>query len=157
MRKYADRAVRCFPFALGAANGVAPFYRDAENIGNFSLSLDAMRERKFETGSVRTVDARVWALETLSEFNRLILKTDTQGFDETIVSRIPLSIWFKVAFASIEIWRIEKPAFDQRQFRAVVNAFRHRSFRGVVDGPVDDILDFARGADWTFHDLYLWR
>jgi FkbM family methyltransferase len=157
LRKYADRDLRCFPFALGAADGVLPFYRDAGNVGNYSLAPDAMRGRAFETGVVGTVDARVWALETLSGFDRLIVKTDTQGLDETLVCRIPRSIWLKVAFASIEIWRIEKPAFDERLFRNVVLSFPHRSFRGELNGPVDDILDYAHGSDWTFHDLYLWR
>ena len=93
----------------------------------------------------------------MSGYERLILKTDTQGLDETIVSRIPLSIWFKVAFASIEIWRIAKPDFDERLFRNVLESFPYRSFRGVRNGPVADVLDYASGRDWAFHDLYLWR
>ena len=157
LSKFRDRDLRVFPFALGSIASTATFYRDADNIGNYSLNRDAMRNRNFDRMEVRTVDTRAWADEHLSPFDRLILKTDTQGFDETIMTRIPISVWRKVAFASVEIWRIEKPAFDEGVFREIVETFPNWSFRGAQNCPVDEILEYSKGDDWMFYDLYMWR
>lgn len=157
MAKFGDRDLRLFPVALGDAETTATFYRDADNIGNYSLNRDAMRNRRFGETRIATLDARDWAQRHLGECARLILKTDTQGSDETIATRIPLEIWRKVAFACLEIWRIEKPAFDARAFREIVESFPHWSFRGVRNVAVEDILDYSSGKDWMFYDLYMWR
>lgn len=146
-----------FPFALASASGQATLFRDRDNIGNFSLNPDAMRNRQFDQAEVPVIDAQDWARQHLAGSERIILKTDTQGMDETIATRIPLDVWRRVRFACIEIWRIEKPAFDQRLFREIVESFPYRFFRGVENGPVDDILEYASGTDWQFYDLYLWR
>lgn len=157
LRSFAGLELKLFPFALAGVSGQATLFRDHDNIGNFSLNRDAMRDRKFDQAEIPVVDAADWANQHLGGDERIILKTDTQGMDETIVTRIPLDIWRKVAFACIEIWRIEKPAFDENLFRAIVESFPHRSFRGVENGPVEVILEYASGTDWQFYDLYLWR
>lgn len=157
LRKFAHAQLQLFPHALGVADGRATFYRDADNAGNYSLHADAMRGRRFEGSDVEVRDAASWALAHLSNEPRLILKIDAQGADEAIAARIPLDIWFRVVFACLEIWRIDKPAFDVVAFRALVESFPHRRFRDVDDVSVDDILAYAQGRDWMFHDLYLWR
>ena len=157
LRKFRDRDLKIFPLALGDAAAPATFYRDADNIGNYSLNADAMRNRRFDQVELRTVDAADWARDHLAGSDRLILKTDTQGSDEAIATRIPLDVWGRVAFACLEIWRIEKPAFDHAAFRAIVQSFPHWSFRGVRNAPIDEIVDYSSGTDWQFYDLYLWR
>ena len=157
LRPFQHRGLQIFPVALGAEATTIPFYRDADNIGNYSLNVDAMRNRRYAAGEIGVVDAQEWANQHLAGFDRLILKTDTQGSDELIATRIPLAIWSRIAFACLEIWRIEKPAYDKARFRDIIESFPHRSFRGVVDGPVANILDFTTGTDWMFYDLYLWR
>jgi FkbM family methyltransferase len=157
LQKFRDVDLRLFPVALGASNAAATFFRDADNIGNYSLHRDAMRDRKFDEVEVRTIDAQTWASEHLAGTERIILKTDTQGSDEAIAVRIPLPIWRNVVFACLEIWRIEKPAFDAAAFKAIVESFSNWSFRGARNCPVAEILDYSAGKDWRFHDLYMWR
>ena len=154
---FTDLDLKLFPFALAGVSGQATLFRDHDNIGNFSLNPDAMRNRQFDQAEIPVVDAQDWARQHLARSERIILKTDTQGMDETIATRIPLDVWRRVMFACIEIWRIEKPAFDQRLFREIVESFPFRSFRSAENGPVDDILEYASGTDWQFYDLYLWR
>ena len=157
LAKFADRDLRLFPVALGERAQTAAFYRDADNIGNYSLNRDAMRNRRFDQAEIVTLDARAWAQEQLADCPRLILKCDTQGSDEAIATRIPLAIWRKVVFAVLEIWRIEKPAFDAQAFAEIVRSFPHWSFRGVRNAPVEEILEYSAGTDWMFYDLYMWR
>jgi FkbM family methyltransferase len=157
LQKFADRDLRLFPFALGEADATTTFYRDADNIGNYSLNRDAMRNRRFAESQVRTVDAGAFAEAHLGGESRLILKTDTQGSDEAIAVRIPMSVWRRVDFAVMEIWRIEKPPFDRDAFAEIVRSFPHWSFRGAKNPPVEEILEYAGGSDWMFYDLYLWR
>ena len=157
LRKFANVDLRVFAVALAETDGRATFYRDADNAGNYSLHADAMRGRRFDAVEVERRDAGAWALAHLTQEPRLILKIDAQGADEAIAARIPLDVWFRVAFACMEIWRIDKPAFDAVAFRSVVESFPHRRFRGVENPSVDEILGYSAGRDWLFHDLYLWR
>ena len=157
LRKFADVEVRLFSHALAETDSRATFYRNADNAGNDSLYPDAMRNRRFDKVEVESVDAASWALAHLARETSLIVKIDTQGADEAIAARIPLDIWSRVAFACMEIWRIDKPAFDAAAFRNAVESFPHRLFRGVENPSVDEILAYSAGRDWMFHDLYLWR
>src|SRR6476619_3366518 len=49
-----------FKLALGSADGEFEFFRDAENIGNYSLNPDAMRNRPFDSIKVPVCDTRDW-------------------------------------------------------------------------------------------------
>ena len=157
LRPFDGRSLQLHNFAITDSDGEALLYRDPQNCGNYSLSADAVEGNKADQRRVRTVDARGFANRYLPDFGPLILKTDTQGWDETIITRFPRQLWDRVILACIEIWRISKPPFDAGQLKEIIELFPNRFFQGETNGDVDDILNYAIGKDRKFQDLILWR
>jgi FkbM family methyltransferase len=153
-----DRA-RLWNVALCDTDGEARFFRDAENIGNYSLNDDAMRDRPFDTLTVRCAAVDGWMREhvQLAEDERLIWKSDTQGHDELIISLTPMEVWDRVDVAVVELWRIKKPYFDQDAFRRRLDAFTNKSIGVGNRSTTAEILEFLQSDDWRHDDLYLWR
>jgi FkbM family methyltransferase len=143
--------------ALGDADGEREFFRDSENIGNYSLNPDAMRHRSFESVTVRLRKTSDWMEENLAADRCLLWKSDTQGFDEVIVAETPLAIWQRIDVALIEVWRIAKPEFDRQAFRFRLEAFPNRQLGDVAGVSVDAVLDYLSGDDWQFKELLLWK
>ena len=80
--------------ALSDADGEMRFFRDRENLGNYSLNDDAMRDRPFETIVIRVAETGEWMRRNIAAPEHLLVwKSDTQGHDELIISRTPLEIW----------------------------------------------------------------
>ena len=154
-------AKRChlWNIALSEADAEREFLRDAENIGNYSLNADAMRHRPFQTVKIRAAATDVWMREhiALDPNTRLIWKSDTQGYDEVIVSMTPLEIWHQVDMAIIELWRIKKPTFDRIAFQKRIESFPNCSIGLGGRHSVSDVMTFLDGDDWRHDDLYLWR
>ena len=144
-------------YALSRSNGVGKLLRDLENTGNYSLNKDAMRNRPFNEANVETRSTFEWASKNLSGAEAILWKSDTQGFDELIVSLMPMDVWMRVNVALLEMWRIEKPEYDREEFRAKLADFPYRQLGDEENVSVDDILDYLRGNDWAFKDLLLWR
>jgi FkbM family methyltransferase len=152
-------AVALHNVALADRPGRLTWYRDLENFGNYSLNADAMRGRPCSTLSVEAVEAGAFFAEHPPPAGaRIIWKSDTQGYDEAIISRVPDALWDRVDLAIVELWRIDKPAFDEDEFRRRIAAFPHRgigSTRNQVS--VEDVMEYLAGRDYAYSDLYLWR
>jgi FkbM family methyltransferase len=153
---YASK-VSLFPHALGDKAGESVFFRDLENMGNYSLNRDAMRDRPFAEGRVKVVSASKWLSKALADAPRVIWKSDTQGHDEAIIAATPWEIWDKVEAAVVELWRIEKPDYDRQAFRERIASFPHRRIGKTWTASVDEVEIFLLGKDWVHDDLYLWR
>jgi FkbM family methyltransferase len=145
--------------ALADRDATMTWYRDAANFGNYSLNADAMRGQEFSTVTVEAVETGAFlaAVMDLPADARIIWKSDTQGYDETIVTRVPDALWDRVDLAILELWRIAKPGFDRDIFRHRLAAFANLSIG--VDRPVgvEEVMDYIAGEDYAFEDLYLWR
>lgn len=142
--------------ALGSLDGDAEFFRDVDNIGNYSLVPDAMRDRPYDSIQVITKDARSWLREHLCRAEHILWKSDTQGSDEVIVARTPLEIWGRVEVALLEMWRIDKPDYDREAFRARIEIFPNRLLGGRTVTACD-VMEYLTGDDWQFENLLLWR
>lgn len=145
--------------ALSHAEGQTRFFRDRENFGNYSLNDDAMRDRPFDTVMVKSVAADRWLVENVrvQTNERLIWKSDTQGYDELIISLTPLSVWDRIDAAIIELWRINKPDFDEAAFRHRIDSFPNKSIGLGNRSTTAEIIAFLSGNDWHHDDLFLWR
>ena len=156
LRRYDPARLELFNHALGDRDGSLTFFRDRENMGNYSLNFDAMRNRPFDEGSVRVVETARWMEKHLHNGKKILWKSDTQGFDEAIICAVPDAIWDRIQLAVIELWRIQKPDFDRAAFRRRIASFPSRTI-GKTAASVEDILDYLSGSDWQHDDLYLWR
>jgi FkbM family methyltransferase len=146
-----------YNIALGSNDGQADFYRDQENIGNYSLVPDAMRDRAHDCTSVAVREAGQWLAETLGSADAIAWKSDTQGFDEGIIARTPMYIWEKVDVALVEMWRIEKPDYDREAFLERIESFPHRKLGDHYGITAGEVADFLAASDWHFLDLLMWR
>ncbi len=154
-----DDACSTWNVALSDHDGSQAFFRDASNFGNYSMNADAMRGQAFETVTVRTVDTAAWmnaALPRIADL-RLLWKSDTQGYDELIISMTPMALWERVDIAIVELWRIEKPAFDRDAFCTRIEQFDNKSIGLHRPASTGDVLEYLDGTDWEHDDLYLWR
>ena len=145
--------------ALSNSEGHARFFRNSENLGNYSLNGDAMRDRPFNTVVVKSVETDLWMLENvrMQPHDRLIWKSDTQGYDELIISMTPISIWNRISCAIVELWRIKKPDFDKAAFRHRIDCFPNKSIGLDNPSTTEDVMAFLSGEDWHHDDLFLWR
>lgn len=154
---FASNNVNLYNYALGRRDEKSTFYRDKENIGNYSLNIDAMRGRPYELVEVGVCSASRWMKEELKGIDHLLWKSDTQGYDELIVSETPWNIWEKIDVAVLEMWRIAKPEYDRDAFRARIQNFPNRRLGDDVGVSAEDIENYLQGDDWNFKDLLLWR
>jgi FkbM family methyltransferase len=145
--------------ALSKSDAEQEFFRDIANFGNYSLNSDAMRGRQFRTIKVHAVATDAWMNKNikLDPNIHLIWKSDTQGYDELIISLTPMGIWERVDFAIVELWRIDKPDFDIKQFRIRLESFPNRSIGVGNSHSIPEVIEFLSGNDWAHEDLYLWR
>lgn len=147
---------------VGAAQELR-FYEEVGNVGNYSLNLDAMRGKQYRTSVVQCVPAtESQLLARLPEALRdrpLIWKSDTQGFDESIMTSLPDSFWNRVHAGVIEMWRIERPAFDRGRLAQILGSFAIRRFGAQRDRnvSVEEILEYSTGSDYRQDDLYFAR
>jgi FkbM family methyltransferase len=145
--------------ALSDSDGEARFFRDGTNFGNYSLNNHAIRGQPFDTITVQSVATDRWmrAHIRLEPDDRLVWKSDTQGYDELIISLTPLDIWNRVDVAIVELWRIKKPFFDQADFYRRIEAFPNKSIGIGHRNTAAEILEYLNGDDYEYADLYLWR
>jgi hypothetical protein len=73
------------------------------------------------------------------------------------MAEAPWGIWDRVAFAVIELWRIDKPQFDMEAFRAKLDSMPNRSIGLDKPASTDEVIAFLSSRDWHHDDLYLWR
>jgi FkbM family methyltransferase len=92
-------------FALSDKNGEAEIFTDTLNHGNTSLFNSAAPFAKIKT-QIKLVDTLEYCNNFLKTFDSFVIKSDTQGMDALILSRIPNWIWQKCECAVIEVWAL---------------------------------------------------
>jgi FkbM family methyltransferase len=154
---------RAINAALGPERGELRFYEELGNAGNYSLNVDAMRGRAYRISVVQCIQACeaevLSSLEPALQRLPLIWKSDTQGFDELIMTSLEDSFWSRVECGVMEIWRIERPRFDRARLAAILSAYSIRRFGDdpLRDVSVREILEFSEGADYKHRDLFFAR
>lgn len=144
--------------ALAATAGHGLLFKDPDNSGNFSLTSAAM---PLHHGSlwVETRDTAQEARAWLQSGRRLFYKSDTQGYDELIATRLDRAFWDHVAGGIFEIWRIQKPMFDHAVFASILDAFPNKAFLSEpkIGVTTSTVMSYLQGTDGQFHDLAFWR
>lgn len=142
---------------LGDKYETVTFYKDAGNHGNNSFLRASMEHYKHDATTAEMVDTADYFMRIGSKFKHpIIWKSDTQGLDEVIVSRVPWNIWSAVDMAIIEISRIEKPYFDQEEFARRISLFTTI----LIDGKAassNDVMRYLTGNDGEHADLFVCR
>jgi len=146
--------------AIGPHAGELQFYEDVHNSGNYSLTVEAMEGNTYRKRTVRCMPARddelLGRLPTDAADLPIVWKSDTQGFDEAIVTSLSKEFWKRVSVAAMEISRINKPEFVDSTLAEILELFPVRRFGGEPELlSVSDVMQFARGSGGPHKDLLL--
>jgi len=93
-------------FALSDINGQANIYTQATNHGNTSLLNSVVPEIGMISTQIQLVETTEYCNKFLNNFEKYVIKCDTQGVDALILSRFPERIWKNCESAVIEVWAL---------------------------------------------------
>jgi FkbM family methyltransferase len=145
-------------FALSNLNGSAIIYTDTYNKGNSSLFKALVPEGKHVKTLINLVDADEWCKSNLKKYTGFVLKSDTQGMDSLILSRIPEKIWKAVECAIIEVWAL--PEIDSLSVVNLLDRFQDFGFvswdsYSGQSVSIEEVRDFWLNKNGDSRNLYL--
>ncbi|MGO9991000.1 MAG: FkbM family methyltransferase [Steroidobacteraceae bacterium] len=157
LRGISNTKIEFYNFALGSTDSTMKFYQETANMGNYSLNADAMHGTPSKVIMVPVTSTRRWMSERISVSDNIIWKSDTQGYDELIITETPWRFWRRIRLAVVELWRIQKPEFDRDEFQRKISDFPFMSIgiNNIVTPP--DVMNYLNSNDRRYEDLYLWR
>jgi FkbM family methyltransferase len=89
-------------FALGDKNGEAVIFTELTNHGNTSLLNSVVPEIGIISTQIQLVETTEYCNKFFNNFEKFVIKCDTQGMDALILSRFPKRIWENCESAVIE-------------------------------------------------------
>jgi FkbM family methyltransferase len=101
-----DNQISIIEAALGASTGELEISIENSNRGNSSFLPSAMPASGIRKMIVKTLAVEDFFQTYLSNFDKFIIKSDTQGYDSKILSLLPQEFWDKCGGAVIEIWAL---------------------------------------------------
>ena len=147
-----------FPVALDTKSQEIDIYVDEFNRGNTSILFSAVEASKYSTTKIVCVDANEFFRQNLSGSDLVIIKSDLQGMDATVLHQIDSESWDKVERAVIEVWAL--PEIISSHVNILMrNISNSHSFgwdmNSVGELDIEDVISF-----WTSHtrecrDLYI--
>jgi len=151
-------AVVCKNVALSDTNGQATYFLDPDNCGNYSLNQAAM-PTEHKSGMLECVDALEESKLWTTERRPLFYKSDTQGFDEKIATRMDMSFWDGVFGGILEVWQIKKPSYDSERLRIIFDKFPNKCFLTDPNKMIstDELMQFVGSEAGASQDLGFWR
>lgn len=149
------------PKALSKSAGFATIHTEKRNYGNSSVHKSALSNPRLKMSTqIETVDTQNFFMDFGTEFGRFVIKSDTQGMDALILSRIPEHIWKKTVRAVVEIWAL--PEVDEQDVRRLLAMWRefgtmswHRELSPRVE--LSEIEEFWISKSGRQQNLFLKR
>jgi FkbM family methyltransferase len=93
-------------FALGKENSNSTIYTERINAGNTSLMKSAVHGVAFQEEVISVKDTVEFCKEYLNFEDSYVIKSDMQGSDAQVLSRIPEAIWSNTLAAIVEVWAL---------------------------------------------------
>jgi FkbM family methyltransferase len=117
--------IKVLEVALSKTDGVGEIYIQESNRGNSSLFSEVVSQSKMQTMPVVLENSKFFAKKYLSDFENIVLKSDTQGMDATILTQFPLDLWKSVSRAVIEIWAV--PMIKESEVKSLMDVWKNFS------------------------------
>ncbi len=121
----AKHTITVFELALSNVDGKGEIYIQESNRGNSSLFSGVVPSNKVQVMPVILQNSEVFAKKYLSNFENIVIKSDTQGMDAMILSQFPSTIWSLVSRAVIEIWAV--PMIKESEVDSLIELWKNFS------------------------------
>lgn len=142
--------------ALSDFSGKQNFYRDLRNSGNYSLNKQAVSDSAYDEITVDVEDAGSFFEKETSNY-RKIIKMDTQGHDEKILTLIPKNVIDSANALILEVWAIPEKQYNRKQFLEILSGFDKIYFGNKYIADVNDVLEFSCSETRQFKDLVCFK
>jgi FkbM family methyltransferase len=147
--------------ALSDHDGQSTIFTEMLNHGNSSFLQEAIAypDEQIET-VVDTVDTRRFFSNFGDNIDSFIIKSDTQGMDAVILSRIPAKIWNRVERVAVEIWAL--PNINEADVERTLSLWTHFTLIGWDadfrrPATLSDVASFWTGRSGSEKNLFLER
>jgi len=98
--------IHIFEFGLSDISGSSDIYTEVLNQGNSTIFSNVVKSDSSRVTKIQLSDTKDFCEEYLIGHTGYVIKSDTQGMDALILSRIPDRIWRTVESAVVEIWAL---------------------------------------------------
>jgi FkbM family methyltransferase len=146
-------------FALSDINGEANIFTQANNHGNTSLLNSVVPEIGMISTKIQLVETTAYCNKFLNNFDRYVIKCDTQGMDALIMSRIPESIWKNCVSAVIEVWALDEISKkDVEAFLSMCQEFEYVAWQPNIRKEklgLNEVSEFWLGKSGAQRNLFL--
>jgi FkbM family methyltransferase len=140
--------------ALGLSSSETDFFVDKGNCGNSSLTLSAMEKQPYDKIKVRMLDIRHESKKWQASEMPIFYKSDTQGYDESLMTALDMDIWERIHGGIVELWRIKKPEFPKDKLRAILDRYPNKFLLDDMSKiSTDQVMNFASEVDGRFNNL----
>tara|TARA_B100002019_G_C21260567_1_gene596474 strand:- start:63 stop:980 length:918 start_codon:yes stop_codon:yes gene_type:complete len=143
--------LKLFNFGLGIKNEKKNIFIDKSNHGNASLEKTMMKLSKYkkyysEKIVIKSVKTFFNLIKNDIKNHKLIIKIDTQSFDELILSQIPMDVIKKTVLLNYELTSID----GVKKQKICINEFKKRilNFNKIWSEEIKNI-----DADWLVDEL----
>jgi FkbM family methyltransferase len=127
LRNFAN--VSLHEFAMSDKNASTVIFTEEKNHGKSSMFQSPISPMGMIETNIRTIDTLEFCDTHLDGFDRYVIKSDTEGMDAFILSRIPLRIWQSVQCAVIEVFSVpEVIESDVEKLLLVIQKFDYVSW-----------------------------
>jgi FkbM family methyltransferase len=148
-------------FALSDRNGTSIIYTELANHGNSSLIKSSARNSHEDVvTNINLVSTSEYFEMNLLEYDGFVIKSDAQGMDAQILSRIPRKIWEQTERAVVEIWAM--PEIMESDIDQALDLWR--SFEYISWSPstqdlisLEEVSIFWKSKDGRERNLFLSR
>jgi FkbM family methyltransferase len=144
-------------YALSSLNGESNIYTEEYNHGNSSMWKSLVAPIGMIETKVKLVKTSDYCKNFLTKFDAYIIKSDTQGMDALIMSRIPSRIWKKIECCIIEVWAInEISALDVDNLLLMSANFKYISWNSKSKERIgsNEIREFWLSKSGAVRNLY---
>ena len=147
-------------FALSDINGEANIFTEATNHGNTSLLSSVVPEDGMISTQIQLVETTEYCNKFLNNFDKYIIKCDTQGMDALILSRFPERIWKNCESAVIEVWALaEVSKRDVEGLLSMCQEFEYVGWHPDVKKKrkieFNEVSEFWLSKSGSFRNLFL--
>jgi FkbM family methyltransferase len=146
-------------FGLSDKDGEANVFTQATNHGNTSLLKSVVPEIGVISTQIQLIETTAYCNKFLSNFDRYVIKCDTQGMDALILSRIPDWVWKNCESAIIEVWaRDEISTKDVEALLSLLQEFEYVAWSPIIGEKkisLGEVCEFWLSKSGAHRNLFL--